>query len=325
MRAVLPHLRITSSASFVSLIAALILGLQPAGAAPPAPALSPPELDSRLFTNSQHHPDPQPAAALKKPATSALPFKLYCGYLIVAHGSAGPLKNLSFLFDTGTSIPIFDSRIAQKLRLAGQSPASIVILGGRARGADAILPSLGFGPVHRSNLPVVVTDLSFFRRIVPVRIDAIVGLSAVAQDAFVIDYRDQVIRFGTPLPLSVSIPLRLDRGLITFDAEVDHARVHLAFDTGVASLVLFQRAPWPASPAKIDGVQDAKDIGKFPSRATRLRTVTLGAEEFHRPSAILVSNPKPSQLDFDGLMSPPALGLSRVSVDLEGGVLAFSR
>lgn len=327
MRVVHSRLRFTPLASFVwvLLIAAPILGAKPADGSQPALSSATPEPNTKLYTYPQRPLIPRPGSAIEQPARTILPFKLYCGYLIVAHGSAGPLKSLNFLFDTGTSVPIVDSRIAQKLHLAGESPASVVILGGRARGADAILPSLWFGPVRRSNLSVVITDLSFFRKILPVHIDAIVGLNVVAQKAFVIDYAAQVIYFGPPPSLQVSIPLRFDRGLVTFDAEVDHAHVHLAFDTGVASLVLFDPAPSPASPAKVDAVQYPEDIGKFPSKATRLRTVTLGNEEFRQKWAILVSNPKPSQIDFDGLMSPPALGLSRVSVDLKGGVLAFSR
>jgi aspartyl protease len=272
------------------------------------------------------HPTVPPIAApaTRDAATVTVRFDLYRGYLIVAHGSAGPLKNLNFLLDTGTSVPIFDSGVAKRLHLAGDAPASIVILGGRAQGANAVLPSLEFGPVQRTSLPVVTTDLSFFQKLIPVRIDAVVGLDILGQSPFVIDYSAQVIRFGPPPPFPVSVPLKLDGGLITFDAVIDHAPVHLAFDTGVASLVLFDQAA-SASNMKADAVQHPDQIGSFQRKATRLRTVTLGDEQFRQQSAILVSNPKQSQIDFDGLMSPPALGISRVSVDLKGGILAFSR
>lgn len=326
MRVVLPRLQFTlPSIVRVSFIAVLVLGVWPARGCKSAFAYGAPASDSNLVVDPQRSLSPQPAPAIEQPASASLPFDLYRGYLIVAHGSAGPLKNLSFLLDTGTSVPIFDSRIAQKLHLANNTPASIVILGGRARGTDAILPSMSFGPVQLTNFPVVVADLSFFRKILPVRIDAIVGLDVVGQKAFVIDYPAQLIRFGPPPSLPVSIPLRLDRGLITFDAEVDHAHVHLAFDTGVASIVLFEAATEQNSVAKMDAFQNADDVGKYPRKATRLRTITLGNEEFRQKSAILVSNPKPSQIDFDGLVSPPALGISTVLVDLKGGVMAFSR
>jgi len=267
---------------------------------------------------------PMPAYA----ANNTVPFDLYGGYLIVAHGSAGRLKNLNFLVDTGTSVPIFDSRIAEKLHLSPDGSANIVIVGGRARGANAILPSLEFGPIRRSNLEIVTTDLSFFQRMLPVPIDAIVGLDVLGEQAFVIDYRAQVIRFGPGPALAFSVPLKLNGGLATFDAEIDHVHVHLAFDTGVHSLVLFDPAmtagPKVRAGARLEAVRETNDVGNFQSQATRLQTVTLGDAEFRQRSAILVSNPKQSQLDFDGLMSPPALGISRVSVDIEGGVLEFS-
>ncbi|MGA7340153.1 MAG: retropepsin-like aspartic protease [Terracidiphilus sp.] len=268
---------------------------------------------------------PQPTPAIEDTANATVRFELYQDYLIVAHGSAGPLKGLNFFVDTGTSLPILDSRIARKLHLQNQASASIVILGGRAPGEEAMLPSLGFGPVELSNLQVVTADLSFFRKILPVRIDAIVGLDVLGEKAFVIDYSARVIRFGALPALPVSIPLRLDRGLASFDAEIDHAPVHLVFDTGTASLVLFVTAAQSGSSAKVDAIQEPDNIGDFARKAVRLGTVRLGDEEFHQRPAILVRNPKQSQLDFDGLMSPAALGISRVSVDLKGGVLAFSR
>lgn len=258
-------------------------------------------------------------------ASASVRFDLYSGYLIVAHGSAGALKNLNFLVDTGTSVPIFDAQVAQKLHLLPDASTNIVILGGRARGVNATLPSLEFGPIRQSNLPIITTDLSFFRRQLPVRIDAIVGLNVVGQLPFVIDYSAQVIRFGPPPSLTFSVPLKLDEGLATFDAEIDRAPVHLAFDTGVGSLVLFDPVLSATIGANLETQRNTSDVGRFANKAMRLQTVRLGEEEFRPKSALLVSNPKQSQIDFDGLMSPPALGISQVSVDVKRGVLAFSR
>lgn len=281
----------------------------------------------KVYGAGSASPDTLPpgSTTIKAAPEVTVPFDLYNGYLIVARGSAGSLKNLNFLVDTGTSLPILDARIARKLRLQKEASASIIILGGRAQGGEAVLPSLEFGTVQQSNLRVVTTDLSFFSKVLPVRIDAIVGLDVMGEKAFVIDYAARVIRFG-PLPaLPFSIPLRLDRGVATFDAEIDHAPVHLAFDTGAGSVVLFDKAMPLNSERKVDAVQTRSEIGGFARKPVRLRSVKLGEEEFRQKSAILVDNPKPSQLDFDGLMSPAALGISRVSIDLKGGVLAFSR
>jgi len=251
--------------------------------------------------------------------TQPVRFDLYRGYLIVVQGSAGSLRNLNFLVDTGTTPAVLDARIARKLDLGGTESASIVILGGRTPGEEASLPSLEIGPLRRSNLRVVTADLSFFEKDLGVRIDGIVGLDVLGQKPFVIDYASRAIRFGETRSLSVLVPFRLDRGLAVFEAQIDHTPMHLVFDTGAGSMVLFAQADsgTQGNPRNADSAH--RDLAK------RLRTLRLGAEEFRNKPAETERNPKPSQLDFDGLLSPAALGISRVSVDVQEGVLGFSR
>ncbi len=203
-------------------------------------------------------------------------------------------------------------------------PAGIVIMSGRERAEDAILPSLEFGPVRRSNLQIVTADLSSLQGLPPVRIDAIIGLDVLGPVPFVIDYSARVIRFGPPPALSVSVPLRIDGGLAVFDAEIDHKPVHLLLDTGASSLVLFKTDAHAGRGAGAAG-RGPGSAGDFENKQVWLRSLRVGPEEFRQRPALVARNPKPSQIDFDGLMSPAALGFSRVSVDLEGGVLAFSR
>jgi predicted aspartyl protease len=251
-------------------------------------------------------------------------FDLYQGYCIVVHGSAGALKNLNFVLDTGTIRSTFDSQIAKKLNLRDEAPAGYVVIGGREPAEDAVLSSLEFGPVQRSNLEVISADLSSFQKFLPVRIDAILGLDVLGPRPFVIDYSARIIRFGLTPALPVSVPLRLDGGLAVFDAEIDHRPVHLLFDTGASALVLFSTDAHQGSGANTVG-RRMDSIGNFKSKPVRLRSLIVGPEEFHQEPALVARNPKQSQIDFDGLMSPVALGISRVSVDLEAGVLAFSR
>lgn len=267
---------------------------------------------------------PQPEPQFRD-RSATIPFDLYGGYVIVAHGSLGPLKNLNFFLDTGTTRVVLDAQIAKRLNLPAQGPSNIVILGGRARGEDATLPFVEFGLVRATNLPVVTTDLSFFRRDLPVRIDAIIGLDVLGQAPFVIDYSAHVIRFGSDHRLTRSVPLRIDRGLAVFDAEIDHTPVHLLLDTGAFSLILFAKPSPQNSGVNNSPDPSPEDIGKFQSKQIRLRTLKFGPEEFRNEPAVLALGPKPPQFDFDGLMSPAALGISRISVDLKGGVLAFSR
>jgi Aspartyl protease len=248
------------------------------------------------------------APGLGEPAESVR-FQLYQGYLIVVHGSMGAVKNLNIFLDTGATRVLLDSRVARKLNLRGEASVSIVRLDRRTPSEETNLPSLEIGPLKRSNLRVVTTDLSFYEKVIPVRIDAVVGLDVLGQRPFVIDYPARIIRFEPAPAMQVSLPLRLDQGLAVFDAEIDHTPVHLLFDTGAGFIVLFNKAT-PRAPEE---------------KKVWLRTLRLGAEEFGQKPALLTRNPKPSQLDVDGLMSPAALGISQVAVDLKAGVLAFSR
>ena len=267
----------------------------------------------------------QQTRAVTMEAAGSVRFDLYRGYFTVVHGSAGPLKNLNFFIDTGTSPTIVDSQVAKKLHLHGDESTRIAILGGMAPGEMTNVPSLKIGPVQRMNLKVVVTDLSFFRKAIPVRIDAIVGLDVLGQRPFVIDYSARAIRFGESPALAVSLPLRLDQGLAVFDAVIGDRPVHLLLDTGASSLVLFTKNVPQGTGSKADAVLEEEEIGNFQSKQVRLRRLRLGSAEFRKKPALVTVNPKPSQFDFDGLISPVALGLSRVAVNVAEGTLAFSR
>ncbi len=260
-------------------------------------------------------------APSSEPTAGAVRFDLYQGYCIVVHGSAGSVKNLNFVLDTGTIHSTFDARTARKLDLRDKTSTGMVFMSGTVHAENATLPSLQLGPIERPNLPVVIADLSALQRFIPVRVDAILGLDVLGQTPFVIDYSARVIRFGPSPALAVSVPLRLDGGLAVFDAEIDHALVHLLLDTGASTLVLFKTELGSNADATSRGV----DSNGFENTPVKLRSVKVGLEEFRQRPALMARNPRPSQIDFDGMMSPAALGISRVSVDLERGVLTFSR
>src|SRR5579859_4147713 len=75
-----------------------------------------------------------------------VPFKLYRDYAIVAQGSAGARNKLNFLIDTGSSSTVVDTSLARKLRLA-RSPRKISVLGSTVGVEEAVVPSLGLGPL----------------------------------------------------------------------------------------------------------------------------------------------------------------------------------
>jgi hypothetical protein len=230
------------------------------------------------------------------------------------------VKGLNFLLDTGATPSVLDARVAAKLGLQ-VAPEEVAVLNGNVAGGRSTVPNLEVGPLLRENLPVLVQDLSFLRKALPVQIDGIVGLDLLGQSSFVIDYGSREIRFGTAPWLPVSVPLQIKEGLAIVDATVNHATVHLLLDTGAPSLIMFEEM----SAAKGGPQPTAKTIGEFDRREVRLNSFALGEKEFGRQAAFMIHNTRDAGHDFDGLMSPAALGITMVAVDLGRGTLAFAR
>lgn len=258
------------------------------------------------------------------PTKTAISFELYRDYLIVVHGSAGPLKGLNFLVDTGAIPSVLAPRLAQRLRM-NAAPTEIPVLNGNVPGEMATLPSLQLGPVHKENLRVLVEDLSFIQRWLPFQIDGIVGLDVLGKNAFVIDYAAHEVRFGPTPPMPMSVPLQMTEGLPIVDAIVNnHSSVHLLLDTGAPSLVLFEHIPDPGLQAASAQVSPGS-IGSFDRKLVRQISLQLGEAEFGNEPAFIVRNPRDAGHNFDGLMSPAALGITQVAIDLSHGTLSFTR
>lgn len=266
-----------------------------------------------------------PDRRLKRQGRSSASFSLYRGYLIVLEGSIGPFKNLHFLFDTGATPTVLDPRLKQQLHLAG-TPGPVAVLNGTVQAETAIVPSLQIGPIQKDNVSVLIQDLSFLQKALPVRIDGIVGLDVIGENPFEVDYSAHEIRFG-PLPLMQNpIPFQWKQGLAVIDAVIDHAPVHLLVDTGASSMILFGVAREPPRTAATAHAQPASDaIGQFdPNHAQSVR-LSLGKTEFGQEAAFVVPHERDAVYDFDGLMSPAALGITRVAVDPAHQTLAFTR
>jgi predicted aspartyl protease len=255
-----------------------------------------------------------------------LRFDLYHDYLIVVRGSAGPVKGLNFLLDTGASPTILDRQLARSLHL-DELPGLLAGVNGTVAAGRAIVPSLQLGPMRRDNLPVVVEDLSFFYKALPVHIDAVIGLDVVGQSAFEIDYGAREIHFG-PIPsLKNALPLQMKRGLPLVDVQLDQTSAQMVLDTGASSLILFApRTPSVGSPVRISAVQQSSHaMGEFAGKTVSLHSLRLGQAEFRREPAVLVRSRPETADDFDGLVSPSLLGITKIAIDLDQGVFAFSR
>jgi Aspartyl protease len=271
------------------------------------------------------------ALAVEPPArgytdTKPLRFDLYRDYLIVARGSVGSQNDLNFLVDTGTNPTVLDRRVAQKLHLQ-ERPSILAGINGRVQAGQATVPSLQFGPIRLENFNVVVADLSFFCKAIPVRIDGVIGLDVVGQNPFEIDYSASRILFG-PIPaLKNSLSLEIRAGLPIVTAELDHLSTHLVLDTAASSLIVFApQGPAVVSRVKATAVQQSSSrMGEFERKQVLLNSLRLGQMELRGQPAFLVPSRWDGTEDFDGLMSPALLGITKLAIDVQRGVLEFSR
>jgi predicted aspartyl protease len=255
-----------------------------------------------------------------------LRFDLYHDYLIVARGAVGSQKGLNFLVDTGTNPSVLDRRVAEKLHLQ-ERPSILAGINGRVQAGQATVPSLQFGPIRRENVNMVVADLSFFSKAIPVPIDGVIGLDVVGQTPFEIDYAASQISFG-PIPsLKNSLPLELRGGLPIVSAELNHLSTHLVLDTAASALIVFaSQTPAMVSRVNASAVQQSSSrMGEFERKPVRLGSLTLGQMELRGQPAFLLQEPWDRNGDFDGLMSPALLGITRLAIDPQRGVVEFSR
>jgi hypothetical protein len=256
-------------------------------------------------------------AAFAKPAEGTLRFNLYRGYLVVIRGSAGPVKGLNFLLDTGTNPTMLDVGLAAKLHL-DRTPANVRVVGGNVRAERAVAPKLALGPVEKMNVPVFVADLSFFQQALPVPIDGVIGLDTLGNNAFLIDYDSREIHFGAFPVMPYYISLGEAGGLAVVSAEVNNIPRRLLVDTGASALTLFAPSDGGAKSVKV-----SQPIGTFVHKDVTLHSLKLGTTDFGREQASVVTGEWQGYA-FDGLVSPAMLGMRKVSFDLGRGVMGFS-
>jgi predicted aspartyl protease len=262
------------------------------------------------------------ARAVGHPRNANVRFELYRDYLIVLHARLGPLKGLNFLLDTGATPSVIAPHIAAKLHLE-TVPTEIAVLQGTTQGAAATVPSLEIGPVVKENLPVLVEDLSFVQKVVPVHLDGIVGLDVLGQAGFTIDYAARQIQFGPIGEMPGSAPLDVKQGLALVHANVNQQPVELLLDTGAPSIILFNRLGLPGVRRTSFDVSSGS-IGEYGHKPFPLNSVRIGSTNFSHLSVYVAATPGDSGHGFDGLVSPAALGITRLAIDILRRQVAFS-
>jgi predicted aspartyl protease len=221
------------------------------------------------------------------PPDAELPFQLLAGYLIQVEGHIGTQKHLKFVLDTGASISIIDSRVADKLSLKLQ-PTETFSFDRRLSWQQATFPEIGFGPTRATQVVMLVghlADYSDFGR----NVDAIIGIDLLKLSNFSIDFNASRIIFHsfnhTP---SVASPDPL-RNCLFLEMRVHDRPIRLVVDTGFPGILLFEERLVTAVPDLDVGDKHLNVIlgGRLRAKETTLRGVFIGS--VRRDAAVLLA------------------------------------
>jgi predicted aspartyl protease len=134
-----------------------------------------------------------------------VPF-VYTQHQIVIKGQANGKKDLTLLFDTGASAPVFDA----SLGVQGLNFPDRVVqeADGLSSARSLLLDDIGIGQdgqmVHARNIGVLISDMSQVSKVLGRKIDGIVGLSFMSGYVIEIDYAKKALRFMSPRRFTVA-------------------------------------------------------------------------------------------------------------------------
>lgn len=261
-----------------------------------------------------------------KPVSPSLRFSLYREYLIVVTCASAGQEHLNFLVDTGADPTVLDRQAAEKLQLQGFAAGQVTNIEGVARGESAILPELQLGPVHVSNLKVLVADLSFLEKSLGIRIDGMVGIDVLGKLAVTIDYKTREMSFAESALLDFSAPYVMTQHFPTVEITLNGEPFKLMVDTGASSLMLFaSHVAGKISPKAGGKLKHSTNMSGALERAqVLLQDVILGDADLGEEAGFLVTDQKGANTEFDGLLSPVALGITRMSMDPRRGMMGFT-
>ena len=260
--------------------------------------------------------DPAPTV-VARPVSVKLPIRLFWNYLVIVEGSIGNVQKLHFLVDTGAYPSVVDQKIAHDLGLVEQ-PARVNLSNTTVQTRLVTLPSLFLGPVRVEALPVLTQDLSFLRKALGYKVDAIVGLDILRKSSFTINYRTKEMLLGAVESLAFSTPFDTDVPLVTIRTRFENLQLRLVVDTGSPDVMLFEsRMPDSASLQTLGVQKTANASGTLQLRKVWIPEVYLGHETIGAQAAFVVHDHKDSGDNFDGVLGMKGPQFSKIAFDFE--------
>jgi predicted aspartyl protease len=253
-----------------------------------------------------------------------LPFRLSHGYLIVVEGQIGTQSNLKFILDTGATMSIVDTKIADKLRLPQQHPMESFNFDRKLAWEQATIPEIQFGPVKASNTLVLVGHLADYSEFAQ-NVDAIIGLDLLKLSNFGIDYVAKKIIFDSPKPgARAPHDAALSNGLV-FEAQIQGHPVRLIVDTGFPGILLFEERVRATVPELrlIGKVSDVTIGGRLHARKATLSGVVIGP--LHMDVSVFLTKGPAAELlpGVTGVLGIAELNARRINFDFVKGTLSW--
>jgi len=250
-----------------------------------------------------------------------IPIHIYRDYLVVVQGSLGNAVNLNLLIDTGANPSVLDHGLAKRLGLH-LAPGQLGLVNDTVSVEQVVLPSLRVGPLVAESLPVLVRDLGFLKKGLGIRIDGVIGLDVLRLRSFSLDYKTKRIIFGPPTTLAISVPFETPPPFVTVQMQVGGVPMRMLIDTASSGLMLFHtRIRDRLHMSEIVGERKSSNMGgDFRRQQVVLPTIDLGAANFTHQTGFVVDDQVDGGREFDGLLGPAALGMTRVAFDFEHGI-----
>jgi hypothetical protein len=246
-----------------------------------------------------------------------LPIHLFWGYLVIVEGSIGNVQKLHFLVDTGAYPSAVDQKIAHNLGLAEQ-PARVNLSNKSVQTRLVVLPSLLVGPLHAEALPVLTEDLSFLRKALGYKVDAIVGLDVLRKSSFTINYKTKEMLFGPVERLTFSAPFETDTPVVTIRTRFEDRQLRLMIDTGTPDLMLLQSRMPDSTALQTLGTEETANLsGTVRLRKVRIPEVYLGEETIGAQIASVVDDRKDDGDNFDGVLGVRGPQFWKIAFDFE--------
>jgi predicted aspartyl protease len=244
-----------------------------------------------------------------------LPFRFSEGYLIMIEGQIGTETNLKFILDTGATVSIVDSRIADKLNLP-RYPAESLSFDRKLTWQATTVPEVQFGQIKAKNIQMLVGHLGEYSEFAK-KADVIIGMDLLKLINFSIDYDSKKIIFHSHQRERIPTSGEPLSECLTLELQVQGHPVRLIVDTGFPGLLLYEERLLKHVPAlRMVGSPNRVSIGgRLQAKQAVLPDVVLGARN-GEASVLLMKAPPPDILPgIDGVVGLAPLRARRVHFD----------